>query len=937
MAHCNIKYLVSFLIINFFIINLWSQESNNHPRIYISQGQKEAFLSRIKQSEKTRVFIESLQHHVDPYVNRHQSDPEWIISRLQMYWKTKYARVYVKGMDYSHGEGWSPVPTVRFSGSRDWATDYLVPAIEEVLPYMDDERGLYLQNGVKEGKPWEWTPPSETGHIIERINDKILKLAEEAAFLYWLYQDEKYAIFSTDILMKYVQGMYYREPPATVDNHRNAKLMGLQTFEVIHERIIVPVTISYDFLYPYLLKTGKDLSMISAVLKKWVEQEIKFGVPDNNWNLMQARYITYLALALEDDNQYADGKGQQYYLDQMINQNSEKQKALVDVLKTFDPETGIWPETAGYSTGVSEDILEIVCLIDRVQNNKMLKSFPLLEKAILTTFQYLYPNGLTVAFGDAKHSTLRFNALELLIAQYRKYGETKKEALVTGQLKNFIDSGLYNREKLHSLFQLFMYEDQLLDISIAKGIEDMVTPIFYAPNVSWLVQRNGMDPQEGMMISKNASLGNHSHTNGINIELYAKGIVFAPDCAAGVSYWSKDHHEYYGRFPAHNTVVVDGQSDYRNMLSDNAFELLACYPPINQQAVQTGDFTFADVSFLEPSTNAKQRRLTGTVRVNETSGYFIDIFRSARLDGLDKKHEYLFHSQGKAIQLFNKQGEKLEMSVTDELASAKGDLPGYDYFKQKQSIKFDGDFRAKFNMPTPNNQLLSVNLWMQGFPDRQIFKVMAPPSRALNKRLTPEALYRQDLPTLVVRQKGEARTHPYATIIDAFNEKEGATVQQVDHFKSENANPFFVGIIVHTEQDKVDYIFSDENEEEENTFVKHKFQGTYGIISYENNRMTSMFLGEGQLLESENWKIESTEKGNTVFLQKKGNSIQINATHKFSLTLPILDSTRNNQELKLKGSNSDQIFYGKKFSIDGQNFVNFKLPAMPNSKLIWQE
>ena len=103
--------------------------------------------------------------------------------------------------------------------------------------------------------------------------------------------------------------------------------MGLQTFEVIHEGVIKPLSLCYDFLYDYLAEKEKDIHMIQTVFRKWADQEIKYGVPDNNWNLMQARYITYLALALENDDSYEDGKGQQYYLDQVLNQNSRKQKA----------------------------------------------------------------------------------------------------------------------------------------------------------------------------------------------------------------------------------------------------------------------------------------------------------------------------------------------------------------------------------------------------------------------------------------------------------------------------------------------------------------------------------------------------------------------------------------------------------------------------------
>ena len=215
------KTFFSLLFLLFSMTLLIGQQS--HPRIYISENQKSIFLERLKKIDKVRESVEAMKLKVDPYVLRHKSDPQWIVSRLQMYWKTKYKRVYVNGMYFSHGEGQAPVPTVRFSGSRDWATDYIVPKIEDVQPYMDDERGLYLQNNKKDGKPWEWVAPAKTGNIIERMNENILDLAENASFLFWLTNDEKYAVFASDILMKYLEGMYYRDAPLTVENH------GMQT------------------------------------------------------------------------------------------------------------------------------------------------------------------------------------------------------------------------------------------------------------------------------------------------------------------------------------------------------------------------------------------------------------------------------------------------------------------------------------------------------------------------------------------------------------------------------------------------------------------------------------------------------------------------------------------------------------------------------------
>lgn len=904
-----------------------NQAQKDHPRIFVSAEQKAGFQTRVEQSARVQHLIKAMQAHVAPYVDRHQTDSMWIISRLQLYWKTKYTRVYVNGMDFSHGEGEAPVPTVRFSGSRDWATDYLQPAIEDVLPYMDDPRGLYLQNGAREDSAWEWTPASETGHIIERINDQILRLAEEAAFLYWLNGEEKYAVFAADILMKYIEGMYYREPPLTVENHGNAKLMGLQTFEVIHERVIEPVTLSYDFLHPWLVREGKDLDKIGAVLKKWADQEIRFGVPDNNWNLMQARYITYLALALEDDAHYPDGKGQQYYLDQMLYQNSEKQKALVDVLKIFDPETAIWPETASYSTGVAEDLQEILSLIDRVSDKRLPDQFPLVEQTILGSFQYLFPNGFTVAFGDTKHSRLRFNALELLIAQYRKYGEQDKESRLTAQLKRFIADSAYQREEIRSLFELFMYVDELMDVPPAASIGELITPVFYAPNVSWLVQRNGMDAQEGMMISENASLGNHSHANGINLELYAQGMVIAPDAAAGVSYWSKDHREYYKAFAAHNTVVVDGKSDYRTMLSDYAFTVNACFPPPGYKEFLPGPYTFAEVSFTEPSTDAQQQRLTATVRTSAQSGYFVDIFRSARKDGRDQKHEYLFHSQGAPITLTDVEGKALETTPTAELSSAQGDLVGYDYFTEKQTSSYSEDFVAQFRMPALSGEPLRVNLWMKGFPGRQLFPVMAPYSRAISAESVHESLYHQTLPTLVVRQSGEARSRPFVSIIEAFPEARGAGIRKVSYFSPKTETAGFVGVIVHAGNGQTDYLFNDESGAARHDFDRHVFQGTYGVASYQNEELYSLFLGAGTLLESNGWKIESTANENVVCLQKKQGMLQIQAKAPFHLTMPLSHSKQKKVSLVALHKSGEQVYPGKIFRKGKQRFAVFELPS----------
>ncbi|MCX6237395.1 MAG: hypothetical protein NTY07_07545 [Bacteroidia bacterium] len=927
------KTFISLLLILLFSATFLIAQPT-HPRIYVTENQRAVFQVRLKEYEKIRESVDAMKSKVDPYVERHHSDPQWIVSRLQMYWKTKYKRVYVNGMYFSHGEGQAPVPTVRFSGSRDWATDYIVPKIEDIQPYMDDERGIYLQNDKKPGKPWEWVVPAKTGNIIERMNESILDLAEKAAFIYWLTQEEKYAVFASDILMKYLEGIYYRDAPLTVENHGNANLMGLQTFEVIHERVIEPITIGYDFIYPYLAKKGKDIKMIAEVFRRWADQEIKNGVPDNNWNLMQARYITYLALALDDDKTYSDGKGQQYYIDQILNKNSIRQKALKDVAKTFDQQTGIWPETSGYSTGVSKDILEVCCLIDNVSNDHILNQFPIVEKAILATSEYLFPNDFTVAFGDSHHSRIKMGALEMLVSQYRKYGDTVKEAQVTRLLKKFISRKEYNRDEQLSLFQLFFCVDELkaADITTDSG-ENLITNLFYAPNVSWIVQRNGLDRQNGMMISENASLGNHSHTNGINIELYGKGLVFAPDCAAGVSYWSADHKEYYSRFPAHNTVVVDGKSDYGNMRGGLPFELISNYPESSLPGELCGNVTFTNVSITEPKTDAGQLRLLSIVRTGKTTGYFVDIFRSHRKDGKDIKNEYLYHSQGHQLTIRDVKGIPLKLSPTEELSSAAGDLIGYDYFKDKQTITTAQPTLSKFAIQLGKGEDVGVNLWMNGSQGRKLFSVKAPESRAVSGSV-PDTLLGKPLPTLIVRQEGEAWKRPFVAIIEPFYEKDAPSVTKVSWFGSGDS---FTGVEVISKGGLKNQIFSGDGEQTQYESTSLKFEGRYGVIGEANNLLTSVLLGDGRLIQTGDWKIENSESKNPVSITILKGQLQISSQKSFRLTIPVPQSKVENIVLKTTSDVAPAQYKGIISQSKYGKIAVFELPALKNQTLIIEQ
>ncbi len=76
----------------------------------------------------------------------------------------------------------------------------------------------------------------------------------------------------------------------------------MSSFEVIHEDAVNALVPLYDFLYDYL-KTDKadKMDIYAGAFKKWADNIIDNGVPHNNWNLMQARYIMSIGMILESD------------------------------------------------------------------------------------------------------------------------------------------------------------------------------------------------------------------------------------------------------------------------------------------------------------------------------------------------------------------------------------------------------------------------------------------------------------------------------------------------------------------------------------------------------------------------------------------------------------------------------------------------------------
>ena len=711
---------------------------------------------------KLKAKIENVMSQVD-------KQPDWLYSRLQMFWKTQASDVFVNGETFSHPGGAKAAgPTVKYNGSRSTASQYNRPKLEDIIPYDDDEQGSVTYISRATGK-MEKTSPAKTGCNLAGVNRQIITIARDAARIYAATGELRYGQMAAKVFEVYMKGIAYRNVPIDLNHGHQQTLVGMTTFEVIHEDVINELTQMYP-LIKNLVK--EDQTIIESGFKKWAENIIANGVPHNNWDLFQADFIMKIALVLQDNQAYADGKGKQYYLDYIVNQNSIRQWSMNKLIDFgFDAKSKTWYEAPGYSTTVLGSICDFANMLDEKAGIDLFKQRPILKEAVKTSAEYLFPNRMIAGFGDTHPGYLNTGGIDHIL----KYATRHKDKNLISEM-NLLKSAVAPKAPI-------------------SEIEKYTSTLFYAPNVSWIAMRSGMDKQHDLMASINASLGNHQHANGISLELYGKGYVLGPDAGIGRSLYSGlDYLEYYSQMPAHNTIVVDGVSSYPVMMSQHAFKVVAAYPEVSKEqpaskklSEQKEKVSYATVSFIEPETQAQQQRTTAIVKTSAKGGFYIDVFRSKKIEGGDKMHDYFYHNLGQEMKVMDAaSGNPLDMKPTEELAFAGGHLYAYSYIYDKKSAEMQNSIKTQFVTKIQDDKVveamdgqreITMTMWMKKDENRTIFQALSPVN--LEYERMPNQPYKVDeqpVLTFVARQKGEAWNHPFVCVYEPSSDTEPSDI-----------------------------------------------------------------------------------------------------------------------------------------------------------------
>ncbi len=716
--------------------------------------------------------ITKLKEKIENVMSQVDKRPDWLCSRLQMYWKSHATDVFVNGEIFAKvGGERAPEPTVKYNGTRGTVSQYHRPKLEDIVPYDDDETGNVTYINNVSGK-MEKTSPAKTGCNIASVNRQIMGVARDAARIYAATGDMRYGKMAANVLVIYMKGIAYRNIPIDLNHGHQQTLVGMTTFEVIHEDIINELT----QMYPLVKNLVKDdQAIIETGFKKWAESIIANGVPHNNWNLFQADFIAKIALILQDDKAYADGKGKQYYLDYVVNKDSIRQWSMNKLFDFgFDKQAKTWYESPGYSTTVLGTICDFANRLDEKADIDLFAKHPLLIDAVKASAEYLFPNRMIAGWGDTHPNYLNTGGIDNIL----KYAARHKDKRLASEMNRFKAA-------------------VAPDAPVAE-INHYTSKIFYAPNVSWVTLRTGMDRQHDLMASLNGSLGNHAHANGISLELYGKGYVLGPDAGVGKFLYSGlDYAEYYSQMPAHNTVVVDGVSSYPVMMSQHGFKVVT--------SEQKDKLTYVTVGFVEPETQADQQRTTAIVKTSDKGGYYIDVFRSRKKEGGDKTHDYFYHNLGQTMRVMDAvSGNPLDMKPTEELAFAGGHLYAYSYIYDKVSAEMKGAVKTQFVTKIENEKVveamdgqheITMTMWMKAEENRTVFQAFSPAN--LEYERMPNQPYKVEshpVLTFVARQKGEAWNHPFVCVYEPSSDTESGDIASVDYFTP--GEPGAVGIIV---------------------------------------------------------------------------------------------------------------------------------------------
>jgi hypothetical protein len=863
--------LSAVIILTSAFNTILAQPPVSHPHILVKSVDKQNILTKIERQPWAGKIFRELQSGLEKYVDRHRTDPEWILSRYLMNRAPgkRYTRFFSdpEGTALMGYGGDAPVPTVRVSPHKRGpvAPDgrgYRMPRLEDQLPN-DTSMKMRLQRSGSKGE-WDMVDPQG---MVQSINGRINEMALHAAIIYWLTGSESHAKFAADILDQWARGAYHQQP---VEGPCRTGFLSIQS---IGDGAYEPMPLIYDFLYDYLRRKGYDTKWYEPVFVKIAHTMTFRGFWNNNWFAAQTPMMVFATLSIEspvEREKYVD-----YFLRRDTIVGACGHLSMPSLIKHHFTPDGHWKEPGGYHNYPVSSLL-ISALAMEQNGYPVFRDHPALFAASHALLKYSFPNLKAPSVGDTGPVSQSGECLEIGLIFARRYDTAMYRQLVSSHDALTRFNG-YDRSKADYLGLLCYLPEVNADGASAyewprSGMLDFAR---------LYLQRNGMDRKRGLMYAVQGATYNHNHANGMAVELYGMGRVMGPDPGKGIHYEAPMHVNYYAQWAAHNTVIAGARSTsnppfrggggtkHIGQVELAAMEPLADRPAISPHA------SFTDTRYVDISTNTKQQRTLAIIRTTDSTGYYLDVYRSDH----PESNEYVYHNVGNGLQWMDSSRKVLKTEPAKiPLHQKPLDPPGLRMFSN--TVRPVGDVRnpvVDFNVGDERMQLLTLS-----GPDRVGYSGEAPPTN------TADAAY-HDLPTpvVVLRQQGEAWKRPFVGVFEPYEAVAGHSVRSISSLSDQDPGRFTALEVRNNEKagGPRQLIFQSIDAQSVQSAGDWQFSGSFGVVSLTGNDWQYLYLGNGHSIGYAGVSIKMADSTGSAYVEQRGGSYLVNTDRELVMTL----------------------------------------------------
>lgn len=464
-----------------------------------------------------------------------------------------------------------------------------------------------------------------------------------------------------------------------------------------------------QYLMPLLKLVAFNDNNAQAVFAKLADYVLSHGLTNTNWSILEGPGALNNITVLKDDT-VRNALFKTFYED-----GTQNHDAFSWSLNEFTPEN-LWPESLGYSAGVNYRMLRMMSVIDRNQDLFNQDVFAVSPKMFEGAFVYEnleYPTKESLRFGDAKrdrHIIDKLYATVLHIADDKNLTDYKQRA--SGALAYFYNekggfSPQIEDESLGYTSPLQLLWGHHFDLANAQ--EPKKESALHVSHAGVMMQRNYNTTNVlayGMMYYTGGASYVHANASGLDFEVYGAGNIMGHDF--GSSLYGSDIHEKYAKYhAAHNTVIVNGMAKPGNgwdgIMDDT--QLISAEPASYQTPI-SDDFSFSCQQLDDTVNNNEQQRCIGMMRTSNTSGYYLDIFRS-KSNSYNQYSDYVYHNVGDSTTITDMADANISLTNTPE--RYKNDLsiyPGWQFFEHtKTTESLSNNIKVRFNLDSINRYM----------------------------------------------------------------------------------------------------------------------------------------------------------------------------------------------------------------------------------------